>query len=58
MRRMPPLLVMIGFLMLGNSSLVVQPMIVGGLVDHLGFTERQAGFVASGFHWAYRPWQR
>lgn len=45
--RPPPLLVMIGLSMLGNSSLVVQPMIVGGLVDHLGFTERQAGFVAS-----------
>jgi predicted MFS family arabinose efflux permease len=38
---------MIGFSMLGNSSLVVQPMIVGGLVDHLGFTERQAGLIAS-----------
>jgi predicted MFS family arabinose efflux permease len=43
----PPLLVMIGLSMLGNSSLVVQPMVVGALVDHLGFTERQAGFTAS-----------
>ncbi len=47
MKRAPALLVMIGFSMLGNTSLVVQPMIVGGLVDILGFTERQAGFVAS-----------
>lgn len=47
MLRPPALLVMIGLSMLGNSSLVVQPMIVGGLVDYLGFTERQAGFVAS-----------
>ena len=47
MKRAPALLVMIGFSMLGNTSLVVQPMIVGGLVDLLGFTERQAGFVAS-----------
>lgn len=47
MMRPPALLVMIGLSMLGNSSLVVQPMIVGGLVDYLGFTERQAGFVAS-----------
>jgi len=45
--RAPPLLKMIGFSLLGNSSLVVQPMIVGGLVDNLHFTERQAGFVAS-----------
>jgi len=45
--RPPPLLAMIGFSMLGNSSLVVQPMIVGGMVDHLGFTERQAGLIAS-----------
>src|SRR5690348_9319225 len=47
MRRPPPLLTMIGFSMLGNSSLVVQPMIVGGLVDELKFTERQAGITAS-----------
>jgi predicted MFS family arabinose efflux permease len=47
MRRPPPLLTMIGFSMLGNSSLVVQPMIVGGLVEKLGFTERQAGITAS-----------
>jgi predicted MFS family arabinose efflux permease len=38
---------MIGFSMLGNSSLVVQPMIVGGLVEELKFTERQAGITAS-----------
>jgi predicted MFS family arabinose efflux permease len=45
--RSPPLLAMIGFSMLGNSSLVVQPMIVGGMVDELGFTEQQAGLIAS-----------
>ena len=31
----------------GNGCLVVQPIVVGALVDHLGYTERQAGFVAS-----------
>ena len=31
----------------GNGCLVVQPIVVGALVDRLGFTERQAGFVAS-----------
>lgn len=45
--RVSPLLSMIGLSMLGNSSLVVQPMIVGGLVETLGFSERQAGIVAS-----------
>lgn len=45
--RPPALLVMIGLSMLGNSALVVQPMMVGGLVDYLGFSERQAGFIAS-----------
>lgn len=45
--RPPALLVMIGLSMLGNSALVVQPMLVGGMVDYLGFTERQAGFIAS-----------
>lgn len=45
--RPPPLLVMIGLSMLGNSALVVQPMVVGGMVDYLGFSEGQAGFVAS-----------
>lgn len=47
MKRPSPLLVMIGFSLLGNSSLVVQPMMVGGLVDELKFTERQAGITAS-----------
>jgi predicted MFS family arabinose efflux permease len=47
MIRVSPLLAMIGLSMLGNSSLVVQPMIVGGLVESLGFSEQQAGFVAS-----------
>jgi predicted MFS family arabinose efflux permease len=31
----------------GNGCLVVQPIVVGALVDRLGYTERQAGFVAS-----------
>jgi predicted MFS family arabinose efflux permease len=47
MRPPPALLVMIGLSMLGNSALVIQPMLVGGMVDYLGFTARQAGFVAS-----------
>ena len=33
--------------MAGNTPLVVQPMIVGALVDLRGFTERQAGIVAA-----------
>jgi predicted MFS family arabinose efflux permease len=38
---------MSAFSMAGNTPLVVQPMIVGALVDLLGLTERQAGIVAS-----------
>src|SRR5579871_6860314 len=41
------LLAMGAFAMVGNSPLVVQPMIVGALVDQLGLTERQAGFIAA-----------
>ena len=33
--------------MAGNTPLVVQPMIVGALVDLRGLTERQAGIVAA-----------
>jgi hypothetical protein len=44
--RPPLLLVVIGFSMLANNSLVVQPMSVGALVDDLGFTG-QAGTIAS-----------
>ena len=35
------------FSMAGNTPLVVQPMIVGAMVDLLGLTERQAGILAS-----------
>jgi predicted MFS family arabinose efflux permease len=35
------------FSMAGNTPLVVQPMVVGAMVDLLGLTERQAGIVAS-----------
>ena len=41
------LLTMIAFSMVGNTVLVVQPMVVGGLVDLLHFSEREAGFVAA-----------
>ncbi|MGH7193376.1 MAG: hypothetical protein ACREJM_07550, partial [Candidatus Saccharimonadales bacterium] len=33
--------------MVGNTPLVAQPMVVGALVDRLGFSERQAGLVAA-----------
>jgi predicted MFS family arabinose efflux permease len=39
---------MIAYSLLGNSAMAAQPMIVGGMVDLLGFTERQAGFIAAG----------
>lgn len=45
---MNSLAVMIAYSLLGNSAMAAQPMIVGGLVDLLGFTERQAGFIAAG----------
>jgi predicted MFS family arabinose efflux permease len=45
---MQALAVMIAYSLLGNSAMAVQPMVVGGLVDLLGFTERQAGFIAAG----------
>jgi len=35
------------FAMAGNTPLVVQPMIVGAMVDIVGLTERQAGILAS-----------
>jgi predicted MFS family arabinose efflux permease len=41
------LLAMGAFSMAGNTPLVVQPMVVGAMVDLLGLTERQAGIVAS-----------
>lgn len=45
---MQALIVMIAYSLLGNSAMAVQPMVVGGLVDLLGLTERQAGFIAAG----------
>jgi predicted MFS family arabinose efflux permease len=41
------LIAMGAFSMAGNTPLVVQPMVVGAMVDLLGLTERQAGVVAS-----------
>jgi len=41
------LIAMGAFAMAGNTPLVVQPMVVGAMVDLLGLTERQAGIVAS-----------
>ena len=41
------LLTMIAYSLIGNTVLAVQPMVVGGLVDLLHFTQRQAGFIAS-----------
>jgi predicted MFS family arabinose efflux permease len=38
---------MVVFCVLGNSSLGIEPMVIGGYVDRLALTERQAGFVAS-----------
>src|SRR6185295_18735487 len=33
--------------LLGNTAMAAQPVIVGALVDLLGFTPRQAGFVSA-----------
>jgi predicted MFS family arabinose efflux permease len=41
------LVAMGAYSMAGNTPLVVQPMVVGAMVDLLGLTERQAGIVAS-----------
>jgi predicted MFS family arabinose efflux permease len=41
------LIAMGAFSMAGNTPLVVQPMVVGAMVDLLGLTERQAGIIAS-----------
>src|ERR1700677_2663014 len=41
------LMAMGAYSMAGNTPLVVQPMVVGAMVDLLGLTERQAGIVAS-----------
>jgi len=41
------LIAMGAFAMAGNTPLVVQPIVVGAMVDLLGLTERQAGIIAS-----------
>ncbi|MBS0420619.1 MAG: hypothetical protein JSR66_23120 [Proteobacteria bacterium] len=41
------LLTMVAFSLVGNTVLAVQPMVVGGLVDYLHFSQREAGLVAS-----------
>jgi len=41
------LLTMMAFSLVGNTVLAVQPMVVGGLVDYLHFSQREAGLVAS-----------
>jgi predicted MFS family arabinose efflux permease len=42
-----PLLAINALSIVGNGCMAVQPIVVGALVDRLGFTESQAGFVAS-----------
>jgi len=42
------LLTMAAYSLIGNTVLAVQPMIVGGMVDLLHLSPRQAGFVAAG----------
>ncbi|MEJ8566988.1 MFS transporter [Elongatibacter sediminis] len=32
---------------LGPAAIILMPMLVGGVIDDLGFTEQQAGFIAS-----------
>lgn len=39
---------MAAYSLVGNTVLAVQPMVVGGLVDLLHFSERQAGLIAAG----------
>jgi predicted MFS family arabinose efflux permease len=47
MGQLAPFIAMIAYSLLGNSAMAAQPMIVGGIVDVLGLTERQAGFVSA-----------
>ncbi len=42
-----PLIAINALSVVGNGCMAVQPVIVGALVDRLGFTESQAGFVAA-----------
>ena len=32
---------------LGPAALILMPMLVGGVIDDFGFTEQQAGYMAS-----------
>ena len=45
--QLKPLIAINGLSVVGNGCMAVQPIIVGALVDRLGFTEAQAGFVAA-----------
>ncbi len=47
MKQIKTITAMSAYAMAGNTPLVVQPMIVGALVDLRGLTERQAGIVAA-----------
>jgi predicted MFS family arabinose efflux permease len=46
-REFPALVVMVVYSLLGNTAMMSQPMLVGGLVDFLHFSEKRAGFVAA-----------
>jgi predicted MFS family arabinose efflux permease len=46
-RQLRAMTTMITFSFIGNGAMVVQPMVVGALVDKLGFSERDAGVIAS-----------
>ena len=45
--RLKPLLAINALSVVGNGCMAVQPIVVGALVDRLGFSESQAGFVAA-----------
>jgi len=45
--QLKPLIAINALSVVGNGCMAVQPIIVGALVDRLGFTESQAGFVAA-----------
>jgi predicted MFS family arabinose efflux permease len=45
--QLKPLIAINALSVVGNGCMAVQPVIVGALVDRLGFTESQAGFVAA-----------
>src|ERR1700761_5031167 len=42
-----PLIAINALSVVGNGCMAVQPIVVGALVDRLGFSESQAGFVAA-----------